>query len=64
MSFWDRLLKKLLRRKLEEKLAAELVDRHWPAIEETLRAEFSGPCLGVALRAARRACERLIEHIV
>ncbi len=64
MSFWSRLLKKLLRRQLEKKLAVELVDRHWPTIEKALRAEFSGSCLDVALRAARRACERFIEHVI
>ncbi len=64
MSIWKRLMRKLLRRKVEEHIAEELVRRHWPAVEETLRREFAGPCLEVALRAARRACERLVEHIV
>ena len=64
MSFWHRMIKRLLRRQVEEKMARKLVERHWPAIEETLRAEFAGECLDVALRAGRRACERLLQHIV
>ena len=54
----------LVRRAAEKETAGRLVERHWPAVEETLRQEFAGPGLETALKAGKRACERLIEHVV
>lgn len=64
MSLWEKLIAERLRSAIEKELAKELIDRHWPAIEETLRQEFAEPELAVALKAGRRACERLVEHIL
>ena len=64
MRLFKRLILKRLLKKLEEKVAEEVMREHWPAVEETLRAEFGGACLEVALRAGRRACQRLVEHIL
>ena len=64
MSWYTRKLRDLLRRAIEQELAQKLVEHHWPAVEETLRAEFDGPCLDTALAAGKRALHRLVEHVV
>ena len=54
---WGRLVSAVAQGKAAEKIVA----KHWPAVEKTLREEgYSENCF----KAARRACERLIEHIL
>jgi len=62
MGWLRRILHNRLRPTIERGAARQLVEQHWPAIEKTLREEFPGPELGVALKAGRKACERLVEH--
>ena len=64
MSLWEKIVLERLRSAVEKELAKELIDRHWPAIEETLRREFGEAEIEVALKAGRRACERLVEHML
>ncbi len=64
MAFWEKLLLRKLRRKMEGKVVREIVQWHWPAVERTIREEFGGEDVELALRAARRACERLLEHML
>jgi len=42
VSLWEKIILERLRSAVEKELAKELIDRHWPAIEETLRQEFGG----------------------
>jgi len=49
---------------VEDLIAKAILERHWPAIEETLRQEFGEAEIEVALKAGRRACERLVEHML
>ena len=57
-------LEKAAREEIEKKIVAVVVEHYWPAVEETLRQEFPGAGLETALKAGRRACERLLEHVV
>ncbi|MBW2671782.1 MAG: hypothetical protein JRD89_00020 [Deltaproteobacteria bacterium] len=62
MGFFEKLLLRKLRQKAEKKAASELVARHWPAIEKTLRE--LGYDTERDFKVARVACERLIEHML
>jgi len=52
--------------RLERKLIQMIVDSQWPAVQETLEAEFATDpaSLALVLRAGRRACERMVEHLL
>jgi len=57
-------LEELARQELEKRLVEVIVDSQWAAVEETLRREFAEPNLETALKAGRRACERMVEHLL
>ncbi|MFA7086194.1 MAG: hypothetical protein WC145_05940 [Aliarcobacter sp.] len=54
------------REQLDQRLVQMIVDSQWPAIQETLKAEFATDpaSLALVLRAGRRACERMVEHLL
>lgn len=58
------LAKELIKQRLEREIVEWIIDRHWPAVSETLREQFGQENIDIALKAGRVACERLIEHML